>query len=121
MSHFAEIDSTNTVLRVIVAEQDVIDLGVFGDPTRWIQTSYNTRYGQHMLGGIPLRGNYAGIGSKYDAKLDAFVDAQPFASWVLNPATFSWDAPTPQPTDDKRYEWDEDTLTWVETPPLVTP
>lgn len=90
MSHFAEVDSTNTVLRVIVAEQDVIDLGVFGDPTRWIQTSYNTRYGQHILGGIPLRGNYAGIGSKYDAKLDAFIDPQPFASWVLNKTTFSW-------------------------------
>ena len=120
MSHFAEVEN-GIVLRVIVAEQDFINSGAVGDPAHWIQTSYNTHGGVHKNGGTPLRGNYAGIGMVYDATLDAFVAPKPFASWVLNPATFSWDAPTPQPTDDKRYEWDEDTLTWVETPPLVTP
>jgi hypothetical protein len=25
-----------------------------------------------------------------------------------------WDAPTPMPTDGKRYAWDEDSLSWVE-------
>lgn len=114
MSYFAEVDSTNRVLTVIVAEQDFIDSGVVGDPSRWIQTSYNTYRGQHLLGGTPLRGNYAGIGHTYYVELDAFLEPQPFASWVLNAATFSWDAPTPHPTDDKRYKWDEETLAWVE-------
>jgi len=117
MSHFAEVDSTNTVLTVIVAEQDVIDSGAVGDPSRWIQTSYNTHGGVHALGGTPLRGNYAGIGYTYDPTLDAFVAPKPFASWVLDTATFSWDAPTPRPTDGKRYEWNEETLAWVEIPP----
>lgn len=120
MSHFAEVDSTNTVLRVIVAEQEFIDSGAVGDPKNWIQTSYNTHGGVHSLGGTPLHGNYAGIGFTYNPALDAFVAPKPFASWVLNPATFSWDAPTPQPIDDKRYEWNEDTLAWVEIfPPAI--
>lgn len=113
MGHFAEVDSTNRVLTVIVAEQDFIDSGAVGDPSRWIQTSYNTYRGQHLLGGTPLRGNYAGIGYTYHVELDAFLQPQPFASWVLNATTFSWDAPTPRPTDGKWYDWDEALLTWV--------
>ena len=62
MSHYAKIDENNTVVQVIVAEQDVIDSGLFGDPASWIQTSYNTQGGKHLLGGTPLRKNYAGIG-----------------------------------------------------------
>ena len=113
MSHFAEVDSTNIVLRVIVAEQDFIDSGAVGDPRNWIQTSYNTRSGQHSLGGTPLRGNYAGIGYTYDVVLDAFLAPKPFASWVLNKATFSWDAPIPLLADNKLCEWNEETLAWV--------
>jgi hypothetical protein len=50
-------------LNVIVAEQDVIDSGIFGHG--WVQTSYNTHGGQHPEG-RPLRKNYAGIGYTYD-------------------------------------------------------
>jgi hypothetical protein len=32
----------------------------------------------------------------------------------LNETTCLWDAPVAMPTDDKRYSWDEDTLSWVE-------
>ena len=120
MSHFAEVDSTNTVLRVIVAEQDFIDSGAVGNPKNWIQTSYNTRSGQHTFGGTPLRGNYAGVGYTYDVTLDAFLEPKPYASWVLNKATYSWDAPIPRPADTKLYEWNEETLAWVELiPPPV--
>ena len=122
MSHFAEVDSTNTVLRVIVAEQDFINSGAVGDPTRWVQTSYNTSHGVHKKGGTALRGNYAGAGYTYDVTLDAFLAPKPFASWVLNKATCSWDAPTLRPADNKLYEWNEETLAWVErTPPSVMP
>jgi len=48
MSHFAEVNpDTNTVIRVIVAEQDFINSGSVGPANRWIQTSYNTRGGKH--------------------------------------------------------------------------
>ena len=111
MSHFAKVEN-NIVTQVIVAEQDVIDSGLFG--TGWIQTSYNTRGGQHMLGGTPLRKNYAGVGFTYDADKDAFIPPQPYPSWTLNNDTCLWEAPTAYPTDNKVYDWNEDTLSWEE-------
>ena len=113
MSHFAEVDSTNTVLRVIVAEQDFINSGAVGDPAHWIQTSYNTHGGVHALGGTPLRKNYAGIGYTYDTSRDAFIPPKPFASWVLNETTANWEAPIPYPTNGKMYHWNEETIQWV--------
>ena len=114
MSHFAEVDSTNIVLRVIVADQDFINSGAVGDSAHWIQTSYNTYGGIHALGGTPLRKNYAGIGCMYDVSRDAFIPPKPFASWVLNEDTCLWDAPTPYPTDGKMYRWDEATVSWAQ-------
>jgi hypothetical protein len=120
MSHFAKIEN-GTVTQVIVAEQDVIDTGLFGDPSLWVQTSYNTLGGVHTLGGTPLRKNYAGIGYTYDSERDAFIPPTPFASWLLNEDTCLWEAPTPMPTDGKQYSWDEETLSWLETPLLPEP
>ena len=114
MSHFAQIDSNNIVTQVIVIEQDVVDTGLFGDPNSWIQTSYNTSGGIHLLGGTPLRKNYAGIGYTYDSTRDAFIPPKPFNSWTLNETTCLWEAPTPMPDDGKMYSWDEETTSWTE-------
>jgi hypothetical protein len=114
MSHFAQLDNNNTVISVLVIEQDVIDTGLFGEPTSFVQTSYNTYGGVHQLGGAPLRKNYAGIGFTYDSNRDAFIPPTPYASWILNEDTCLWEAPTPMPTDDKSYTWDEETISWVE-------
>jgi len=111
MSHFAKIEN-GIVTQVIVAEQDVIDSGLFG--TGWVQTSYNTSGGVHKNGGTPLRKNYAGTGYTYDAIRDAFIPPKPYASWALNEATCLWESPTPMPTDDKEYRWDEPTTSWIE-------
>ena len=114
MSHFAQLDSNNTVISVLVIEQDVIDTGLFGEPTSFIQTSYNTYSGTHQLGGTPLRNNYAGIGFTYDSTRDAFIPPKLYTSWTLNEDTCLWEAPTPMPTDDKSYTWDEETTSWLE-------
>ncbi len=111
MSHFAKVKN-GIVTQVIVAEQDVIDSGLFG--TGWVQTSYNTYGGIHKNGGTPLRKNYAGIGYTYDSSRDAFIAPQPFPSWTLNETTCLWEAPTPMPTNDKQYTWDEPTTSWIE-------
>jgi hypothetical protein len=110
MSHFAKVEN-GVVTQVIVAEQDVIDSGLFG--TGWVQTSYNTHGNQHPEGN-PLRKNYAGIGYTYDSTRDAFIPQQPYASWLLDETTCLWNSPTPMPTDDKQYRWDEPTTSWVE-------
>lgn len=110
MAHFAKVED-GIVTQVIVAEQDVIDSGLFGDG--WIQTSYNTRGGQHPEG-RPLRKNFAGVGYTYDDVRDAFIPPQNYPSWTLNEDTCLWDAPVPYPDDGKFYNWDEGTLAWVE-------
>jgi hypothetical protein len=116
MSHFAQIDENNIVRQVLVIEQAVIDTGLFGDPSSFVQTSYNTHGGVHRLGGTPLRKNYAGIGYTYDSVRDAFIPPKPFNSWVLNETTCQWDSPVLMSTDEKMYLWDENTLSWVEVP-----
>lgn len=120
MAHFAQIDNNNTVVQVIVADQDFINTGAVGDPAKWIQTSYNTRAGVHYGqngepdGGQALRKNYAGIGYSYDAGMDAFVPPKPFASWQLDTETALWVAPVAMPTDGKMYNWNEETQAWDE-------
>lgn len=112
MAHFAHV--TNGIVdQVIVAEQDFIDSGAVGNPSEWIQTSYNTHGGQHPEG-RPLRKNYAGIGYTYDAVKDAFIPPKPFASWTLDDDTCLWNAPVAMPTDGKPYLWNESAGAWEE-------
>jgi hypothetical protein len=104
MSHFAEINSDNIVLRVIVAEQDFINSGVVGDSFNWVQTSYNNNF----------RKNYAGEGYTYDKTRDAFYAPKPYPSWLLDDDTCRWNAPAPMPDDGKKYVWDEANTEWKE-------
>ena len=124
MAHFAKVEN-GIVTQVIVAEQDFINTGAVGDPSSWVQTSYNTRGGVHYGadgqpdGGVALRKNYAGIGYTYDSERDAFYAPKPYTSWVLNETTCYWEAPTAMPDDGKRYTWNEETTSWdevVDTP-----
>lgn len=69
MSHWAEIDKNNKVLRVVVGDNNDPN-GDEGYKTivdtlggRWIQTSYNGNF----------RGEYAGPGYTYDEENDVFV------------------------------------------------
>lgn len=111
MANFAELDSNNVVLRVIVVN-DENTLDENGDPSeacgiafctnllggRWIQTSYNTFANTHILGGTPFRKNFAGVGHSYDAQRDAFI--------------------APRPVGDE-YIFDEDKCIWYD--PLYEP
>lgn len=87
MSHYAQVQD-GIVVQVIVAEQDVIDSGLFG--TGWIQTSFNTYGGTHPEG-RPLRMNYAGIGYTYDSVRDAFIPPKPDVPCTFNETTCLWD------------------------------
>ena len=113
MAHFAKVNN-GIVEQVIVAELEFFDTFVDTSPGQWIQTSYNTYGGVHTKGGTPLRKNYAGIGFTYDSVKDAFIPPKPYESWTLNDTTCLWEAPTPYPTDDKLYKWNEATTSWVE-------
>jgi len=111
MSHFAKIEN-GIVTNVIVIDAETLALGHWGDPSEWVQTSYNTHGNVHALGGTPLHKNYAGIGYSWDGT--GFAAPQPYPSWTKNQTTYLWEAPTSMPTDGKHYSWDEATKAWVE-------
>jgi len=110
MAHFAEIDESNIVLRVLVVPdlhelrgQSYLanDMGLGGT---WIQTSYNGN----------IRCNFAEVNSIYDPIRDVFYRQKPFSSWELDDKCV-WQAPTPKPTDGNIYTWNETNLTWEKT------
>jgi hypothetical protein len=111
MSHWAEVDSNNQVLRVLVGDNNdpVGDEGhqwlIDNLGGTWIKTSYNAN----------IRKNFAGIGFSYDEARDAFIPPKPFESWLLNEGTCQWEPPTPMPTDGI-WNWDEATTSWIELP-----
>ena len=117
MSHFAKIEN-GIVTQVIVIDQETLNLGHWGDPASFVQTSYNTRGGVHYGqdgqpdGGVALHFNYAGVGFSWDGT--GFAPPQPYPSWTKDTNTYLWNPPTPMPTDGKHYSWHEDTKTWVE-------
>lgn len=117
MTHFAKLDVNNVVECVLPGRQEdegkEIELSArTGDVYK--QTSYNTRGGIHLIGGIPFRKNFAGIGYFYDGIRDAFIPPQNYPSWTLNEDSCLWEAPTPMPNDGAPYAWNESTISWDE-------
>ena len=113
MAHFALVNS-GKVEKVIVAEQDFIDNLTEQYTGKYIQTSFNTIGGEHILGGTPFRKNFAEVGGTYDKSRDAFIPVKPHLSWVLNEDSCRWEAPVAHPNDDNMYTWNETTQTWDE-------
>jgi hypothetical protein len=117
MAHYAFLDGNNIVIEVIVGKdegEDGIDWEQwYGDFRGQVckRTSYNTIGNVHSNGGVPFRGNYAGIGYTYRADIDAFVPPQPFLSWTLNDAA-QWQSPVAMPTDGQAYSWNEANQAW---------
>lgn len=68
MSHFAELDENNVVVRVLVGDNDMPNEGYdwFVETLggRWVQTSYNGNF----------RGCFAGVGFVYDETKDVFYN-----------------------------------------------
>jgi hypothetical protein len=100
MAHWAELDENNIVLRVTVGSNEEPDEGyqwlIDNLGGTWVKTSYNTKGGQHLLGGTPFRKNYAGIGYTYDAVRDAFIPPKPGDEFILNEDTCLWELPKPE-------------------------
>jgi hypothetical protein len=122
MAHYALLDESNVVTQVITGrDEDDNHAGVtdweefYGDfhGQTCKRTSYNTLGNQHLLGGTPFRGNYAGPGFTYDEVRDVFIPPQPYPSWVLDETTLLWVAPDPYPTDGNQYDWDEESQGWA--------
>jgi len=125
MAHFAELNSSNEVLRVVVVSNDDVaanggdlhaDAETFVESivpystggTAWKQTSYNNNF----------RKQYAGIGDTFDASKNKFIKPKPFPSWSLD-SNDDWEAPVTYPTvteidSEKLFiNWDEANQKWL--------
>ena len=125
MAHFAELNNSNEVLRVVVISNDDVDANGGDesseaetfvasivphseDGTAWKQTSYNSNF----------RKQYAGIGHTYDASKNKFISPQPYPSWSLD-SNDDWEAPVTYPTITEidsnivYTSWDEDNQKWL--------
>lgn len=83
MSHWAEIDQNNIVLRVLVGDNNEPDEGeAFMNSLggTWVKTSYNST----------IRKNFAGIGFAYDAIRDAFIAPEPEGNIGFDEETCQW-------------------------------
>jgi hypothetical protein len=89
MSHWAELDSDNKVIRVLVGDNNdpagdegyqwlIDNLG-----GTWIKTSYNGT----------IRKNYAGAGMFYDSERDAFIAPEPKNAIGFDEETCRWIMP----------------------------
>ena len=124
MAHFAELDNSNKVLRVVVVGNDCVPsdehvdgetwcINFFKTPN-WKQTSYNHNF----------RKQYCGTGFTYDAAKNKFLSPKPHASWALD-ANDDWQAPVTYPTvttygsndplDRYIISWDEAGQKWTAT------
>ena len=97
MAHYAFLDFNNNVVKVIVGKDE--NEGDINWEEHYAEveqmpckrTSYNTWAGEHKLGGVPFRKNYAQIGGIYDEERDAFIPPKPDGNFVLNEKTCQWE------------------------------
>jgi hypothetical protein len=125
MAHFAEIDSNNKVIRILVAcNQDIANNGgeqseqaakafekvvpLSENGIKWIQTSYNNNF----------RKQFAGKDYTYDSIKNVFIKPKPFASWSLD-SNNDWKAPIEypktsivNPPHEDLYIWNEVNQQW---------
>ena len=89
MSHWAELDKDNKVIRVTVGDNNdpngdegyqwlIDNLG-----GTWVKTSYNST----------IRKNFAAIGYSYDKNRDAFIAPEPIGNLGLDETTCQWIMP----------------------------
>jgi hypothetical protein len=117
MTHFAQIDENNVVLQVIVADQEFIDSGSVGDPSKWLQCSPDGS----------IRGYMPGPTWVYHPEVDQFRSPKPahLPSWVWNNLKWpygNWEPPIQHPAFrgigvppvfGEEYNWDEENVQWV--------
>jgi hypothetical protein len=115
MAHFAELNSDNIVLRVVVIDNnDVNNNG--GDQSE--QAAKYVEKISPLIGGVKyvqtsihsnFRRSFAGIGGKYIPEKDIFIGSQPYPSWSFD-SDYYWQPPVVRPTDgsngslDQRYK-----------------
>jgi hypothetical protein len=104
MKYIVELDDVDKILRVLSVDADfthekMLDLTSRLSPNRWVLIDNDTRE--------------PAIGMVLDLITDKFFFARPYPSWVWNESEWMFDPPTPNPGGKENWQWNEETLTWV--------
>jgi hypothetical protein len=103
MAHFAELNSSNEVLRVIVVSNDDVDANG-GDQHADAETFVTTI--------VPY--GTGGVAWKQCSYNNKFISDKPYPSWALD-SNDDWQAPVNKPDDvSKNYIWNETDRQWEE-------
>ena len=113
MTNFAKIGVGNIIEKVVAVNDNVSTTEQVG--VEFLNNLYGSRdvWKQTFINGSQ-RKNYAGVGYTYDESRDAFIPPKDYPSWTLNETTCLWEAPVAYPDDGKKYNWNEETTSWVE-------
>jgi hypothetical protein len=121
MAHFAKLDETNTVVEVLVVNNN--DIGNLPFPEsepvgqdfltkifpgeRFVQTSYNSNF----------RKRYAGIEYTYFVEHDGFAPPKAYPYFIFDVTECAWVPPIPYPTGGgkyaEKYTWVHEAYAWV--------
>jgi hypothetical protein len=104
MAWYAQI-GTDKVVQQVIFVSDNYDVS-------WVEQTYGGIWVEAIEGGGAQK-NFPAPGYSYDSALNVFIPPKPFASWLLNTETYTWQAPVPYPEDGQMYIWNEPTLSWV--------
>jgi urocanate hydratase len=128
MAHFAELNSNNVVLRIVVGcNQDIANNGgeqseqaaeyfkticpLSENGVKWVQTSYNNNF----------RKRHASVGGTYSEQYNAFINAKDYESFVFDENKLQWIPPVAYPSiliDENNLpirviQWDQENVRWI--------
>lgn len=140
--YFAELNSNNVVIRVIVGNPDSVSHPMDPAGEQWCSENIPNDLGIDLVNGVYpgvswkqtfddniTRGNFAAKNYTYDSVNDVFISTQPYASWVLD-GSYKWKPPVGFPIvddlgnslprgaffpDSLSIGWSEPDLTWIGT------
>lgn len=110
---FALLDATNTVINVTIGNETDLTTEQEMATHLGVDVSKVKRYSED---GTYLNRGEALIGGSYSTSGNYFIPEQRYSSWTFNSETRDWDAPVPEPTDQKvthNIWWDEENQRWM--------
>jgi hypothetical protein len=101
MPEYIELNSSNTIVNIIVADEDYINSQ--NENTYILKTDIPEERHNKIL-----------VGYVFDSANTRFVPRKHFNSWIFDEFNYRWKSPVDMPIDGKEYIWKEDTISWEE-------
>ena len=100
MAHFAELNDSNVVQRIVVISNDDVNSNG-GDYSAQAETMVENRLGgswKQCSYNANQRGKYPGIGWTWNESKELFQAPKPYSSWTWSDSKKDWISPVTEPT-----------------------